>query len=94
MLVYDVFNREVKIGDFVAAATKSYHSTNLRVGKVINVNKSGNISIRYPGLKYIYTKHYSSCRQVEGLLSSTIFSGKFVIIDPASLPEDFKNKLV
>jgi hypothetical protein len=96
MTAVDVFKREVKIGDYIAAATNSYKSTHLRIGKVHSISKKGNPSIRLPGRKYkdlsqipgINDFHY-----VDTLVSVSIQAGKFVIISQDSLPKEFTDQL-
>jgi len=92
----DVFKRPVKVGDYVAAATSSYKATNLRVGKVYSVSEAGNISIHLPGRKYVNTSTVPGVfigKYVDSIVSVTIHSGRYIIITPDSLPEDFRNQL-
>jgi len=97
MKALDVFKRPVSVGDFVAAATTCCKSTSLRVGKVINITEQGNVSIKLPGRKWVNKTNcigFPVHGYVDALVSVTIHAGKFIIISPDSLPEDFKSKLI
>ncbi len=49
----DFYERELKVGDWIAGATLSYRSAYLRVGKIVKFNEKGSITIESKsGMKY------------------------------------------
>ena len=75
MICKDVFDRGVNVGDYVVAATLSYKSAHIRIGKVSSIGPKGNPTIQY-AIKY----------GDKIVLGHTTSFGLFVLIMKESLP--------
>lgn len=87
-MVCDVFGREVKIGDYVAAATLSYKRSHLRVGKVINIGESGNLSIRT--VTKVRNPKSDGIRWYTDLSKNV---SQFVRLDPSDIPLEAQREI-
>jgi hypothetical protein len=83
----DIFEREIKIGDYIAAPTSSkYKGTHLRVGRVVNITENGNISIRARiEDKWDYRIGRAKTWKVKTV---TLFVAPFMILSKDNIPND------
>lgn len=84
----DVFGREVKVGDYVAAATLSYKHAHLRIGKVTSIGDAGYLSI-----KTVTKIRNPKSDGPRWYTDNSRSSGQFVRLDPSDVPLEAQRQI-